>query len=720
MLKMIKTKLLNQSDVYKAQLKKNKDLNRLLASKNERITKLKKRLESQKNEIKKLSESENRLKLNKLDNEMKNQMNILNNNLNNAQQKINKYSQIFDMNQINKDKISSEIENFKSYGVNKEKRTPKLIVSLTSFPERMYDIHYTLYSLLNQTTKPDELILWLAEEQFPNLEEDIPIKVKKFKEHGLTIKWTTDIKSYKKLIPSLKEYPNDIIVTADDDVFYPENWLEQLYKEYDGKNIVAHRVKVITIDKENNILPYNQWKILPGNDDDISLNLISDESKYLSFANFFTGVGGVLYPPRSLYEDILNQELFEKLAPNNDDFWFWAMALKNNCKIKVVPNGYSKEIYVNPLRALNFLNERSLWSENSQGNNDIFLKNIIEYYPEILEKLKTDIKPKVSVIIPVYNREKYLKKCLDSVVNQTLKHIEIICVNDGSTDNSLKILEKYANEDSRIKILNQENQGQSVARNNGMLIAKGEYIGFVDSDDWIDLNFYEILFTEAKDKNADIVRTTYKESFTNNEKDPELNQLLKKKKNNNEFLNPNDHSIAIWNAIYRKEFIETNNIYFLKELRTLEDFSFTIMATFYSNIYVPAIGTYYHWRGDNKNKNSAFTFLKIKKTIMVGKLIIQFLNNLDNVNVKDYLVAYKRVIHRYDFTFKVALKKFKDFDKKEGKEFFKEMVISFNNCKYLTEFNNEFHEPYFEFLKNNDFNGYLNYKLYNDFESKKY
>ena len=87
--------------------------------------------------------------------------------------------------------------------------------------------------------------------------------------------------------------------------------------------------------------------------------------------------------------------------------------------------------------------------------------------------------PKVSVIIPVYNVEKYLRECLDSVINQTLSDIEIICINDGSTDNSLEILKEYAENDSRIKIITQENQGQGVARNNAIEAAQGEYLVFV-------------------------------------------------------------------------------------------------------------------------------------------------------------------------------------------------------------------------------------------------
>lgn len=95
--------------------------------------------------------------------------------------------------------------------------------------------------------------------------------------------------------------------------------------------------------------------------------------------------------------------------------------------------------------------------------------------------------PKVSIIVPVYNVEKYLAKCLDSLVNQTLKDIEIICINDGSTDNSLEILNTYAQKDSRITIIDKKNEGVSAARNTGLNISKGEYIMFVDSDDYLEL-----------------------------------------------------------------------------------------------------------------------------------------------------------------------------------------------------------------------------------------
>ncbi len=113
--------------------------------------------------------------------------------------------------------------------------------------------------------------------------------------------------------------------------------------------------------------------------------------------------------------------------------------------------------------------------------------------------------PKISVIIPVYNVEKYLSRCLDSVINQTFSDIEIICINDGSTDNSSKILSEYADRDSRIKIVNQKNSGLSAARNTGLKNMSGQYISFIDSDDWIDTNYYECLLSLMNENDADIV-----------------------------------------------------------------------------------------------------------------------------------------------------------------------------------------------------------------------
>lgn len=171
----------------------------------------------------------------------------------------------------------------------------------------------------------------------------------------------------------------------------------------------------------------------------------------------------------------------------------------------------------------------------------------------------------VSVIIPVYNVEKYLKDCLDSVCKQSLKDIEIICINDGSTDNSLKILQQFAQEDRRIVILDQENQGLSVARNEGIRVATGKYLGFVDSDDWIDKDFYEKLVEAAEKYEADIAAAGV------------IYDTGKKKKRLIEYKKSLcvDHNLTkkckalrvptynyVWNKIYKRELIlKTKNFF---------------------------------------------------------------------------------------------------------------------------------------------------------------
>ena len=119
----------------------------------------------------------------------------------------------------------------------------------------------------------------------------------------------------------------------------------------------------------------------------------------------------------------------------------------------------------------------------------------------------------ISLIIPVYNVENYLRQCLDSIINQTLKEIEIICINDGSTDSSKQILEEYALKDERIKIINQKNKGAGAARNSGIDAATGEYIGFVDSDDWVNLDAFEKLYNKITRENVDIVFSRYNYVF---------------------------------------------------------------------------------------------------------------------------------------------------------------------------------------------------------------
>lgn len=203
---------------------------------------------------------------------------------------------------------------------------------------------------------------------------------------------------------------------------------------------------------------------------------------------------------------------------------------------------------------------------------------------------------KVSITVPVYNVEKYLEKCLDSLIGQTLKDIEIICINDGSTDNSLSILEKYAKKDSRIKIINQENQGIANTRNKSIKLAQGEYIGFVDSDDWLSLDFFEKLYNAALKYEADIaaagiIRATdkHEKMFLEFKKETVTNNTDKKF----EICDIPDKSY-VCNKIYKLSKIRYFGLKFKNDV-TYEDIIFTPEAVHKLGTLVTVPDTYYFY-----------------------------------------------------------------------------------------------------------------------------
>lgn len=174
----------------------------------------------------------------------------------------------------------------------------------------------------------------------------------------------------------------------------------------------------------------------------------------------------------------------------------------------------------------------------------------------------------ISVIVPVYNVEKFLPYCMNSIINQTYQNLEIILINDGSTDNSKHICEKYATKDSRIKLINQENQGLSMARNAGLKQAKGEYISFIDSDDVISLEFYEQLLDLMLKTQADIVECglvkvkeegIIKDNFKVKEEHSKYIVIDKQEALNrihNENLDICLKSVVVWNKLYKRDLFQ--------------------------------------------------------------------------------------------------------------------------------------------------------------------
>lgn len=249
---------------------------------------------------------------------------------------------------------------------------------------------------------------------------------------------------------------------------------------------------------------------------------------------------------------------------------------------------------------------------------------------------------KVSIIVPVYNAEKYIKECIESLINQTLKEIEIICINDGSTDNSLNILKDYEKLDNRIKIIDKENAGQSVARNLGIEMAKGEFLGFVDSDDWVDSDYFEKLYNAAIDLDSEISCAGYirckknknsvKKSYTDRKMYNDINSIIKADNI------PNDN--YVWNKIYKRETWIEKGIKF-QAGRYFEDLAIVvkILHLFGSLVTVP--DTYYYYRV-NPNSTVAKLFGKHKTDYRWALESLRKYSEENNINLDYGNIIFKK------------------------------------------------------------------------------
>lgn len=273
------------------------------------------------------------------------------------------------------------------------------------------------------------------------------------------------------------------------------------------------------------------------------------------------------------------------------------------------------------------------------------------------------ISPKISIIIPVYNVEKYLPKCLDSIVNQTYKNLEIICVNDGSEDSSADILSRYAEQDSRFVLINKENEGVSVARNKALDAVSGEYIMFVDSDDWIDANTCELALNKALQQKADVVFWTYIREFSNVSLQKNIfdkNEIIFEQREvedklyrrafgliGKELSHPEnaDALCTIWGKLYKTSIVRDNNIYFydIRKIGTYEDGLFNLNIWSFVNKAVYMNMGLYHYRKDNAQ--SVTTSYK-QNLFMQWQELFSVLNDIIKKNNLDskYIIALQNRI----------------------------------------------------------------------------
>ncbi len=240
---------------------------------------------------------------------------------------------------------------------------------------------------------------------------------------------------------------------------------------------------------------------------------------------------------------------------------------------------------------------------------------------------------KVSVVVPVYNVEKYLKRCLDSLVNQTLKDIEIIIVNDGSLDNSPKICEEYKRKYSNIKYISQENQGLSAARNAGIEIAIGDYIGFVDSDDFVKEDMFSFLYNNAIENNVEISccghETYYDDNTTKLNTKKGIKKLYSKEEALDYFLLQEYFDVVTWNKIYKRELFK--NIRFPVG-KIYEDIQ-TIYKLIYlsDGLYFDSTPKYFYYKRKDSISNAKFN----KDTLKLINYIDDYVDFCDkNLNYK--------------------------------------------------------------------------------------
>ncbi|WP_300743431.1 glycosyltransferase family 2 protein [uncultured Brachyspira sp.] len=274
---------------------------------------------------------------------------------------------------------------------------------------------------------------------------------------------------------------------------------------------------------------------------------------------------------------------------------------------------------------------------------------------------------KVSVIIPVYNAENYIRKCLDSIINQTLKEIEIICIDDCSYDNSYYILNEYAQDDNRIVVIkNNTNQGVSKTRNIGINIAKGNYIAFIDSDDYVNMNYLEYLYNSTEIKNYDVIFTdnvffideNNKINYCNNTLFGEFN--IEKHKYADSFLRDFNMNCSpfVWDKIFRRQFILENNIFFLDNVTISEDLEFIFKCFIYNpSMYYNNNSIYYHINnniqslGHKINKQG-----RVKDYEYILKSLLKNINSDDNEYYKSLVTLFIRILYDFvaeDNTFKL-------------------------------------------------------------------
>lgn len=320
--------------------------------------------------------------------------------------------------------------------------------------------------------------------------------------------------------------------------------------------------------------------------------------------------------------------------------------------------------------------------------------------------------PCISVLVPAYKMEKYLRQCLDSIINQTLKNIEIIIVDEGDLDECRAIIDEYEARDNRIKTIHEKSGGYGASMNKAFNLASGEYFGIVEADDFIDSNMYEELYNIAKNNDADIVKSDFYYYTTKNNTSRKTGKIDKKKANKviNIKSEPSILKIqpSVWSAIYKRDFLMNSCVRFLETKGgSYQDTSFAFKILSKANRVVLTTNAYLHYRIDNElssvnNKGKVFAICDEYDEIT------RFLN--ENPEIKA-IVNYQKLINQYNAYIwnlsRIALE--------SRAEFIEKFALEFKN--YINDLDDKFYKKInkkeVELLVSNKekFENYINKKL---------
>lgn len=297
---------------------------------------------------------------------------------------------------------------------------------------------------------------------------------------------------------------------------------------------------------------------------------------------------------------------------------------------------------------------------------------------------------KVSVVIPIYNVSNYLEECLDSVISQTLKDIEIICVDDGSTDNSLEICKQYATKDPRIKIITKPNAGYGDSMNRGFDMATGEYVGIVESDDYVEPNMFKILYSAAIHNRCDVVKSDYFDFTSKNKKKQNYNQVPTDSRYYGKIINCHEVSdifhfkMNTWTGIYLNEFIRNHKIrHNTTPGAAYQDNGFWFQTLSLAERVLFIKKAFYHYRQDNPNssinsKGKVYCMCEefdyIEKQLTLNPELHRELYGIMMVKrYFNYQYTYKRISEQYKIEF---LQRFaNDFRKPFNEGVFNEKLV---------------------------------------------